>query len=220
MRRYTTVGWLNGLRKRAVRAISSASVGGTRSTPASPRPLPSNSRMAAPTRSAPVLDLGQLREEAVREADVVGVHPGHDVVGAGSEPTLQRLGKTDVVRQAKSTHRHRRRRLQTLEGRGELGADVAVLDDDDLVRSAQLLVHGAAERRLEVRGHVTAVHGQQEGEGSAHAVDAREGGRPDGERAATATWRTREPMPPPVTGRHRSASVRSCRGCRAAGRGS
>ena len=121
----------------------------------------------------------------MREADVVRVHPRDDVVAARREPALERLRETDVVRQAKSPHRYGRVGLQALQGRGEVGADVAVLHDDDLVRATELFVHGAAEGRLEVVRAVAPVDGQQEGERCVHVEDATDAARPDGERAAT-----------------------------------
>ncbi len=121
----------------------------------------------------------------MRQADVVRVHPRDDVVAARREPALERLRETDVVRQAKSPNRHRRVRLQALQGGGEVGADVTVLNDDDLIGTPELFVHGAAEGRLEVVRAVATVDGQQEGERCVHVEDATDAARPDGERAAT-----------------------------------
>jgi len=77
----------------------------------------------------------------VRQADVVGVHPGDHVVATGGEPALERLSKADVVREAKPPHRHRRSGLEALERRGQLGFDVAVLNHHDLVGATQLVVN-------------------------------------------------------------------------------
>ena len=64
-------------------------------------------------------------------------------------------------------------------------ADMAVLDDDDLVGPAKLLVHGAAERGFEVVGSIAAVDGQQQGERGVHDGDATDAKRPASERATS-----------------------------------
>ena len=82
---------------------------------------------------------------------------------------LQRLGQTHVVREPQPSHRHRARRLDALEGRGQRGGDLAVLDDHHLVGSAQLFVDGTAERPVDLTGVVAAIHRKQKGERNSHA---------------------------------------------------
>jgi hypothetical protein len=100
---------------------------------------------------------------------------------------LERLCETDVVRQAKSPYRYGRAGLQSFERGRELGADMTVLDDDDLVRATELLMDGAAECRLEVVRPIGAVDGQQQGERCVHVDDATDAERTDGERTASRT---------------------------------
>ena len=114
------------------------------------------------------LDDRHLHGEAVRQADVVGVHAGDDVVAAGGQPGVERGAEADVALELHDVHRDRARRGQVRDAVGERRGDRTVADDDDVVRRAGLVDHGRAERRGEVLGPVAPPHRKQQRQPFAH----------------------------------------------------
>ena len=88
----------------------------------------------------PRLDDRHLDGEAVREREVVGVHAGDDVVRARGQPDVEGGAEADVARELDDLDRHRARRRELVDRRGERGGDRAVTHDDDLVGRPRLLL--------------------------------------------------------------------------------
>jgi hypothetical protein len=113
-------------------------------------------------------DQRQLHLEPVRHGDVVGVHPGDDVVLARGQPAVQGGPEASVARQRDERHRHRAAGAQLIEAFGEFRTHRPVPNDDHLVRPHGLVVDRAAERPAKVVGPVTVVDGNQKREGLMH----------------------------------------------------
>ena len=141
--------------------MSSGSVGGIR-RPDDVVGARTELEQPGPDDVRPGLDDRHLHGEPVRQADVVGVHPGDDVVPARGEPGVERRAETEVAVELQHVDGDGARRGQLRDAVGERRVDGAVPDDHDVVRSAGLVEHGRAERLGEVLGSVAPPHGQQQ----------------------------------------------------------
>ena len=105
-----------------------------------------------------VLDERDLDLEAMRQRDVVGVHPGHDVVRAGGHPLVEREPEADVrvEREQRGRRRASSRSSAAIARRARVGHR-SVLHQHDVVGRPGLVVHDGPERRLE-EGGVVAAH--------------------------------------------------------------
>ena len=124
-----------------------------------------------PTMSAPRLDQRQLLLEPVGQADVVGVHPGDDLVVAGGRARGRGPGRgrrsPSITTWSTGTGLSATSRAIVV---GQLVGHRAVLHQHHLVGAPGLVVHARGERVAQEVGVVAAVHREQQGERLARAA--------------------------------------------------